>query len=204
MVRIFNAYEALIGALAGLTCALLGLVFLAIVYDVLVRTLGFQPPYWVSAFTEYALLFMTMLAAPWLVRRKAHVFVHRPEEVLDRLDVGGDADEDQPAGDGRSHRAEPDLVLVEARGLVAVYARDRCAPSVETEGPEMVNALKTAPQPTRRPLARRSAYRWRRAAYSASRSRLSALAAAQSAQRVAPPKLGVGHLTRTPAARRAS
>ena len=75
MVRVRQGYAALIGGLAGLACALLGLVFLAIVYDVLVRTLGFQPPYWVSALTEYALLFMTMLAAPWLVRRKAHVFV---------------------------------------------------------------------------------------------------------------------------------
>lgn len=75
MARIAKGYEALIGALAGLACALLALVFMAIVYDVAVRTLGFQPPYWVSALTEYALLFITMLAAPWLVRRKAHVFV---------------------------------------------------------------------------------------------------------------------------------
>lgn len=75
MVRILKAFDVLIRALAGLACALLALVFMAIVYDVVVRTLGFQPPYWVSALTEYALLFMTMLAAPWLVRRKAHVFV---------------------------------------------------------------------------------------------------------------------------------
>ena len=75
MARILKGYEALIGALAGLACTLLALVFLAIVYDVVVRTLGYQPPYWVSALTEYSLLFMTMLAAPWLVRRKAHVFV---------------------------------------------------------------------------------------------------------------------------------
>ena len=50
-------------------------IFAAIVYDVTVRTVGWQPPYWVSALTEYALLFVTMLAAPWLVRTRGHVFV---------------------------------------------------------------------------------------------------------------------------------
>lgn len=82
---ISKAYVAFIQALAGLACGLLAAVFLMIVYDVSVRTLGFQPPYWVSALTEYALLFMTMLAAPWLVRRKSHVFVTSLISVLPAL-----------------------------------------------------------------------------------------------------------------------
>ena len=75
-------YDRLIQAMAVAAGAMLVGVFAAIVYDVSVRTLGFQPPYWTSAMTEFALLFMTMLAAPWLVRRKGHVFVESVVRLL--------------------------------------------------------------------------------------------------------------------------
>ena len=72
---LIKAYDAVIVGLAVLAGAMVAAVFLAIVYDVSVRTLGFQPPFWTIALTEYALLFMTMFAAPWLVRKRGHVFV---------------------------------------------------------------------------------------------------------------------------------
>ncbi len=75
MSRVLRIYDGVIVGLAIIAGAMVAAVFLMIVYDVAVRTLGFQPPFWTSALTEYALLYMTMLAAPWLVRQKGHVFV---------------------------------------------------------------------------------------------------------------------------------
>ena len=37
------------------------------------RTAGMRPPVFSSAVSEYSLLYMTMLAAPWLVRARGHV-----------------------------------------------------------------------------------------------------------------------------------
>lgn len=62
-------------ALAALCCALLALVAAAIVYDVTVRTLKLQPPNFTVSFTEYVLLYTTMLGAPYMVRRKGHILV---------------------------------------------------------------------------------------------------------------------------------
>jgi TRAP-type C4-dicarboxylate transport system permease small subunit len=70
-----RAYDALIEAGARIGAGLVGLVFLAIVYDVSLRSVGFKPPAWTSALSEYALLYLTMLAAPWLVRHRGHVTV---------------------------------------------------------------------------------------------------------------------------------
>lgn len=70
-----RAYDRLIEAAAVVAAALLAFVFLAIVYDVGIRTSGIEPPQWTSAASEYALFYATMLAAPWLVRRRGHVYV---------------------------------------------------------------------------------------------------------------------------------
>lgn len=75
MQPLIKAYDAVIVGLAVLAGAMVAAVFLAIIYDVSLRTGGFQPPFWTSALTEYALLYMTMIAAPWLVRVRGHVFV---------------------------------------------------------------------------------------------------------------------------------
>jgi TRAP-type C4-dicarboxylate transport system permease small subunit len=65
----------LITALAGLAGLLIGAICLLIVYDVIARNLGWQPPDSTVALTEYALLYFTMAAAPWLVRRRGHIVV---------------------------------------------------------------------------------------------------------------------------------
>lgn len=73
-------------ALAALCCALLAFIAAAIVYDVSVRTLGGQPPAFTSSFTEYVLLYTTMLGAPYMVRKKGHILVEALiENVPDRL-----------------------------------------------------------------------------------------------------------------------
>lgn len=70
-----HAYDRLVMALAVIAGAMLAGVFLMIVYDVSVRALGYQPPAHTVPLSEYAMLYMTLLASPWLVRLKGQVFV---------------------------------------------------------------------------------------------------------------------------------
>jgi C4-dicarboxylate transporter DctQ subunit len=69
------AYRRLLDLLAVLAGILLAGLAVAIVVDVVVRNLGFQPPAHTLTLTEYSLLYVTMLAAPWLVREKGHVHI---------------------------------------------------------------------------------------------------------------------------------
>ena len=75
MRLLVRLYGRLIVALAAIAGVMLAGVFVMIVYDVTVRTLGHQPPAHTSALSEYAMLYMTLLAAPWVLRNKGHVFV---------------------------------------------------------------------------------------------------------------------------------
>lgn len=73
--RLIRAYEFLVVALACAAGVIPLFLLFSIVYSVVVRNFGLLPPIWTQAYSEYGLLFCTMLAAPWLVRIKAHVFV---------------------------------------------------------------------------------------------------------------------------------
>ncbi len=75
MSVVSRAYMALINGLATLAGLIIAGVCLLIVYDVAARNLGLQPPSSTVALTEYALLYFTMLAAPWLVRVRGHIVV---------------------------------------------------------------------------------------------------------------------------------
>lgn len=68
-------YRRLLEALAAIAGVMLAAMALAIVADVILRNLGFQPPGHTFTLTEYSLLYVTMLAAPWLVREKGHVHI---------------------------------------------------------------------------------------------------------------------------------
>ncbi len=87
-----RAYKRVVQLSAALGGAILVAVFLVIVWDVSVRALGFQPPYWTTPFTEYAMLYAAMLAAPWLVRKRGHIAVDAlakfaPGSIRAALDV---------------------------------------------------------------------------------------------------------------------
>lgn len=75
MTLFARAYGWLIAGLAALAGVVIGLALVLIAVDVAIRTTGFKPPAFTSAAVEYALLYFTMLAAPWLVRKKGHVSV---------------------------------------------------------------------------------------------------------------------------------
>ena len=62
-------------ALAILAGAMMAFMFMIIVYDVTIRSMGWGVPVWAVNTTEYALVYVTFLAAPWLLRQKGHVFI---------------------------------------------------------------------------------------------------------------------------------
>ena len=75
MAQVAASYALMLRALAGLAGLLLASTALMIVVDVCMRNLGFQPPAHTLTLTEYALLYTTMLGAPWLVRTRGHVYI---------------------------------------------------------------------------------------------------------------------------------
>ena len=70
-----RTYNALVTALAVLAGAILAWLMVAIVWSVLMRNLGLQPYAWLFTSTEYGVFYITMLGAPWLVRRRGHVHI---------------------------------------------------------------------------------------------------------------------------------
>ena len=75
MNTLARAYTRLIEGLAMLSGLIIAGVCLLVVWDVIARNLGMQPPASTVALTEYALLYFTMMAAPWLVRTRGHIVV---------------------------------------------------------------------------------------------------------------------------------
>lgn len=79
--------------MAVIAAGVLVWLMVAIVLSVTMRNLGLQPYAWLFTSTEYGVLYMTMLGAPWLVRRKGHVHIELltaalpegPRQVLSRL-----------------------------------------------------------------------------------------------------------------------
>ena len=75
MALLVRVYDRLISLLALAAGIMVAAVFVLIVVDVSMRTAGLRPPVFSSAVSEYSLIYMTMLAAPWLVRVRGHVRV---------------------------------------------------------------------------------------------------------------------------------
>ena len=71
----FRVYDAVIDALAWLCGAALAAVFALIVVAVTLRALRLGEPDWVLPTTEYAMLFIGTLGAPWLLRERGHVAI---------------------------------------------------------------------------------------------------------------------------------
>ena len=75
MHRLARIYDATIVASAVVAGALVVFIFAAIFVDVTVHAFGLQPPAWAASAIEYSMLYLTMLAAPWLVRKRAHIVI---------------------------------------------------------------------------------------------------------------------------------
>ena len=72
LIRAWDALVTLMALIAGL---LLVWLMVSVVASVTLRNLGIQPYAWLFTSAEYALLYMTMLGAPWLVRERGHVHI---------------------------------------------------------------------------------------------------------------------------------
>ena len=70
-----KAYDAVLYGMAWCAGVLIAAMMIVITVDVVVRNLGYQSSGHFFTFTEYALLLVPCLGAPWLVREKGHVYV---------------------------------------------------------------------------------------------------------------------------------
>lgn len=75
MHTLSRAYSALLYTMAFVSGATLVWLMVSVVASVMMRNLGIQPYAWLFTSSEYGLLYMTMLGAPWLVREKGHVHI---------------------------------------------------------------------------------------------------------------------------------
>lgn len=72
---LMRGYDAVVTLMAVIAGAALVWLMVAIVWSVTMRNLGMQPHAWLFTSTEYGVFYMTMLGAPWLVRKRGHVHI---------------------------------------------------------------------------------------------------------------------------------
>lgn len=68
-------YWRFLQALAVAAGTIIAAVLALVVYDVVLRNIGFRPPAHTIALAEYGMLYVTMLGAPWLLRLRGHVYI---------------------------------------------------------------------------------------------------------------------------------
>jgi TRAP-type C4-dicarboxylate transport system permease small subunit len=72
---VVKLYNVLLYGMAFAAGFLMAAMMTVIFIDVVLRNLGYQSSAHFFTFTEYALLAVPCLGAPWLVREKAHIYV---------------------------------------------------------------------------------------------------------------------------------
>lgn len=75
MRSILRFYDGLIAVLAYVAGVLVVLIFAAVIYDATLRDVGLQPTRWAVPLSELGLLYITALAAPWVLRSKGQIVV---------------------------------------------------------------------------------------------------------------------------------
>jgi TRAP-type C4-dicarboxylate transport system permease small subunit len=70
-----KTYDAVLYGMAYVAGFLMAAMMVVICLDVVLRNLGYQSSAHFFTFTEYALLAVPCLGAPWLVREKGHIYV---------------------------------------------------------------------------------------------------------------------------------
>jgi len=73
MTPFWRNFDRVLNAMAFVAAAIIPFMFITIVYDVTARSLRMFQINWAVAVTEYGLLYVTALGAPWLLRDKGHV-----------------------------------------------------------------------------------------------------------------------------------
>jgi len=72
---VVKAYDAVLHGMAIAAGFLMAAMMVVIFIDVVLRNLGYQSSAHFFSFTEYALLAVPCLGAPWLVREKGHIYI---------------------------------------------------------------------------------------------------------------------------------
>ena len=75
MKYVAKGYDAVLHGMAYLAAFLIVAMMVVITLDVILRNLGYQSSAHFFTFTEYALLIVPCLGAPWLVREKGHIYI---------------------------------------------------------------------------------------------------------------------------------
>jgi C4-dicarboxylate transporter, DctQ subunit len=73
--HVTKAYDAVLYGMAYFAGFLMAAMMVTITLDVVLRNLGYQSSAHFFTFSEYALLMIPCLGAPWLVREKGHIYV---------------------------------------------------------------------------------------------------------------------------------
>lgn len=82
MKALVRTYDGFVSALALIAGLLLVWLMVSIIVSVAMRNLGLQPFAWLFVSGEYGLFYLTMLGAPWLVRKRGHVHVELVTAML--------------------------------------------------------------------------------------------------------------------------
>ena len=77
-----RAWDSLLNGFAYLAGLLVVTVTFSVLYEVVARYFFNNPTIWAVDLTEYSLVYITMLGAPWVLRDHAHT---RVEIVVERL-----------------------------------------------------------------------------------------------------------------------
>lgn len=75
MRYLVKLYDAVVIGLAILAGMMLVWLMIAVIASVVQRNLGMQPAAWLFVSTEYAMFYLTLLGAPWLLRHRGHVYI---------------------------------------------------------------------------------------------------------------------------------
>ena len=75
LTPIFKLHDGLVYGMAMIAAFLMVAMMVVITLDVVLRNLGYQSSAHFFTFTEYALLMIPCMGAPWLAREKGHIYV---------------------------------------------------------------------------------------------------------------------------------
>ncbi len=95
MTRLSHVFGRLLDGLAVLAALLLFAMVITVTGDIVLRNLTRSGLHWANEVSEYALYLMTLLAAPWLLRRGQHIRLDLlltivPTRVAWLMEVAGD------------------------------------------------------------------------------------------------------------------
>ena len=80
--RAERVLDMVIDAFALVATLILAALVVCVSAEVVMRYFVGRPTRWVNEFSEYALLWLAFLAAPWILRKEAHVKVEMLTDVL--------------------------------------------------------------------------------------------------------------------------